>query len=488
MTKFSFANIAASGVLTEVQIELIHENALTLLNDCGVYFNDDEARKILEGAGCIVDNDSKIVKFPRNVVIKAIESSPEKFCLYDRDGEFYAEAGANNKPLFFPGGNSPTILAPEGECRPASSRDLENLSKIADFLPQYDLSTDMFTPTDVPEELIDAVTVYTMLKNTKKPLSLGYQEIKTIFDFVSALRESKEEAMNKPCTVIASAAFTPLKWERDSCQSIIDAARYKMPLFIYASPILGLASPVTVAGAILQDTIEVLSGIILAQAVNPGNPVIYGVYASLFDMKSMNTPQSAIEAMMVSCGHGLMGKYYGMPTAAYAGATDSKLVDYQAGLESCMSLELAIRYGFDLIIGSGALGTFAEMSLEKVVIDAEIIGMSKFFSEGIKVDEETLARDLIAGMGHKGEYLNTDHTLGLYEENEYFPSAVIDRGTREQWDSNGRQDIIGRAESLINDIIIRPGNVLAGDKLEALNEAFRVIAREKGIDSDVFLK
>lgn len=487
MTKFSLANRGSFSVLTEAQIELIHENALTLLSDCGVYFNNDEAREILMNVGCIVNDVSKIVKFPRNVIINAIESSPESFDLFDRDGKFYTEVGRKNKPLFFPGGNSPTILAPEGECRPATSKDLENLTRIADFLPQYDLSTDMFTPTDVPPELVDAVTVYTMLKNTRKPLSLGYQEIKTIFEFVSALRESEEDAINKPCTIIFSAAFTPLKWERDSCQSIIEAARYKMPLCIYASPVLGLASPVTVAGAILQDTVEVLSGITLAQAINPGNPVAYGCYASLFDMKSMNTPQAAIEAMMVSCGHGLIGKYYGLPICTFAGATESKQVDYQAGAESCMSIELASLYGFDLIIGAGAVGTFAEMSLEKVVMDAEAIGMSKFFSKGIKVDEETLARDLIAEVGHKGEYLQTDHTLGLYKENEYFPSEVIDRGSREQWESKGKADIVGRAESIIKDAVNQAGNVLTGEKLEALNEVFRTVVREKGIDFDDFL-
>ena len=486
MAKFSFASMAGSRVLADEQIVLIHENALALLNSHGVYFNHDEARGFLAEAGCIVDDESKIVRFPQEVVNKAIRSAPETFDLYDRDGGLYAEVGVKSKPLFLPGGNSPVILTPEGECRPATAGDLEKLTRIADFLPQYDLSTDMFTPTDVPPELVDAVTVYTMLKNTKKPLSLGYQDTRTIFSLVSALRDSEEEAINKPCTVIASAAFTPLKWERDSCQAIIDAAGYKMPLFIYASPILGLASPVTIAGAILQDTVEALSGIVLAQAVNPGNPVIYGCYASLFDMKSMNTPQATIEAMMVSCGHGLMGKYYGLPTAAFAGATDSKQVDCQAGAESCMSIELAERYGFDLVIGAGAVGTFAEMSLEKVIIDAEIIGMSKFLSTGIKVDEETLARDLIAEVGHRGEYLQTDHTLGLYEESGYHPSDVIDRGTRDQWVSKGKPGMIDHAGQVISDAVGRTENVLAGERLEALNEAFRAVAREKGIDFEDF--
>lgn len=488
MAKFSFANMAESRVLADEQIVLIHENALALLNGHGVYFNHDEARSLLAEAGCIVDDGSKIVRFPEEVVNKAIGSVPEKFDLYDRDGGLYAEVGAKGKPLFFPGGNSPSILTAGGECRPATVGDLESLTRIADYLPQYGLSTDMFTPTDVPPELVDAATVYTMLKNTKKPLSLGYQEIDTIFGFVSALRKSEKDAVDKPCTVVFSAAFTPLKWERESCRSIIEAAGHKMPLCIYASPILGLASPVTVAGAILQDTVEVLSGIVLAQAANPGNPVVYGCYASSFDMKSMNTPQSTIEAMMVSCGHGLMGKHYGMPTCAFAGATDSKQVDCQAGAESCMGIELASRYGFDLVIGAGAVGTFAEMSLEKVVIDAEIIGMAKHFSEGIRVDEETLARDLIAEVGHRGEYLQTDHTLGLYKENGYHPSDAIDRGTRDQWGSKGNPGMIERAKAVVDDAVGHTENVLAGERLEALNEAFRAVAREKGIDFDDFLE
>lgn len=483
--KFSHLNLQRPGVLNAEQIEQIHENALALLNGSGVFFNHDEARKILAGVGCVVDDDSMMVKFPPDVVKKAIESAPEKFCLYDRDGGFYAEVGAGNKPLLFPGGCSPTILSSDGECRPATSHDLERLTRIADYLPQYDLSTDMFVPTDAPNGLVDAVTVYTMLKNTKKPLSLGYQETKTIFDFISAVRGSEKDARDKPCTVIFAAAFTPLKWERDSCQTIIEAASYGMPMCIYAGPILGLASPVTVAGAILQHTVEVLAGIVLVQAVNPGNPVVYGGYPSLFDMKSMNTPQAAIEAMMVSCGHGMMGKYYGLPTNTFAGATDSKVNDYQAGIESSMSITLATEFGFDLIIGAGAVGTFAEMSLEKVIIDAEIIGMSKFYLKGITVDEKSLARDLIVEVGHRGEYLQQEHTLDLYKEVQYFPSDVIDRGTRDQWNAKGKAGIVDRAQEIINDIVDRPGNILTGEKLEALNNAFRAVALEKGIKEDV---
>jgi len=485
--KFSFENGPVQSILTPEQIELIHTNALALLSENGVYFNHDEALQILADAGCAIDYETKIVKFPRNVTTKAIESAPETFNLYDRDGEISAEVGGKNKnrkPLFFPGGCSPTIFTAAGECRPATALDLEKLTKIADCLPQYGMSTDMFVPTDVPPELSDAVTVYTMLKNTKKSLSLGYQETKIIFDFVAAVRGSEDDARKKPCTVIASAAFTPLKWERDSCQTIIDAARFGMPLFIYASPIMGLASPVTIAGAILQHTVEVLAGIVLAQAVNSGNPVIYGGYPSLFDMKTMNTPQAAIEAMVVSCGHGLMGKYYGIPTSTFAGSTDSKEIDYQAGIESSMSIVLASQFGFDLIIGAGSIGTFAEMSLEKVILDAEIIGMTQFSQNNIEVSEKTLARDLIIEVGHRGEYLQKEHTLDLYNEVQYSPSDVIDRGTRDNWNSEGKVPIIKRAEQIVDDIISRPGNVLSGEKLEALNEAFKAVAREKGIDDD----
>ena len=173
MAKFSGDNLPRFSLLTEEQIRIIHENALAILNDYGILINHEEAMEILGDAGCIVDQNTKMVKFPRSLVLKAIEAVPEKFNLYSRDGEYYAEVGGKEGPLYFVGGCCPSILTSEGTTRPSTSHDLELITRIADILPQYGIICDTLLCTDVPDEVMDTVTVYTLLKNSRKPYSFG---------------------------------------------------------------------------------------------------------------------------------------------------------------------------------------------------------------------------------------------------------------------------------------------------------------------------
>ena len=158
-------------------------------------------------------------------------------------------------------------------------------------------------------------------------------------------------------------ALPPLKWTHISSQNIIDCARNGLPLETVSMPMPGAATPATLAGSIVVHTAETLSGVVLAQVINPGTPVIYGGAPVHFDMRTGTTPLSAIEATMIAAAYAQMGKYYGMPTHTYACLSDSMIIDTQAGLETSMSGIVAQLAGINVISGVGGLEFVSTVSL-----------------------------------------------------------------------------------------------------------------------------
>jgi trimethylamine---corrinoid protein Co-methyltransferase len=262
-----------------------------------------------------------------------------------------------------------------------------------------------------------------------------------------------DQLKQKPIAVFDICPSPPLKWTHISSQNIIDCARYGLPLETVSMPMPGAASPATLAGSILVHTAETLSGIVLAQCVSPGAPVVYGGAPVHFDMRFGTTPLSAMEATMIAAAYSQMGKYFGLPTHTYAGLSDSKVVDAQAGLETGMSGVVAMLSGINMISGAGALDFVSCISLEKLVVDNEICGMALRLDRGIDCSTESLAVDLITQLGPGGDYLTTDHTFAWFKKEPYTPSQVIDRRDRNNWAAEGGKDAFGRAQDRVKDIL-----------------------------------
>ena len=162
----------------------------------------------------------------------------------------------------------------------------------------------------------------------------------------------------------------------------------------------------------------------------------------------------AIETAMIDVAYTQVGKYIDIPTHAYMGASDAKLIDAQAGLESGMTALVGALAGINMISGAGMLDFLAAQSLEKLVIDAEAIGMSKRLIEGIKLHTDTLATAMFEGINFKGEFLKQKVTRDLVKQEQYLPSAVIDRGSIRTWKQTGEMDTVARAQARVEELLV----------------------------------
>jgi trimethylamine--corrinoid protein Co-methyltransferase len=218
-------------------------------------------------------------------------------------------------------------------------------------------------------------------------------------------------------------------------------------------PLAGAAAPVTLAGAVVQHAAECLSGITIHQLAQPGAPIVWGGAPAIFDMRKGTTPMGAIETAMIDVAYAQVGKHLSLPIHAYLGASDSKLVDAQAGMESAVSAILGALGGINRISGAGMLDFLACQSVEKLVVDAEAIGMAQRLLRGIEARPESLAVEMFAKAGLAGEFLKLKETRDLFRSEQHLPSAVIDRGSLRAWEEAGSRDTYDRARSRVAELL-----------------------------------
>ena len=245
----------------------------------------------------------------------------------------------------------------------------------------------------------------------------------------------------------------PLTWSEFACRNVMDLARARVPAELISMPLAGVASPVTLIGSIVQHAAETLAGIVLHQLAEAGSPIVWGGAPTIVDMRSGSTPMGAIETAMIDAGYAAVGKSLGLPCHAYLGATDSKLVDAQAGYESGMTALIGGLAGIDMISGPGMLDFLLAQSPEKLVIDAEMIGMVQRLLRGVATPTETLATGSFEAAGPEGRFLELQETRKLFRTEQYLPSRVFDRNSRRAWLDAGGLDAYGRAHERVEEIM-----------------------------------
>ncbi|HMK09555.1 MAG TPA: trimethylamine methyltransferase family protein, partial [Anaerolineales bacterium] len=287
----------------------------------------------------------------------------------------------------------------------------------------------------------------------------------------------------RPIAVFDVCPSPPLLWSDLTCQNLIDCARAMIPAELVSMPLAGATAPVTLAGALVQHTAENLSGVTIGQLARPGSPIVWGGSPAIFDMRYGTTPMGDVATWMIDCAYSEIGKSLGLPTHAYLGMTDSKIVDAQAGLESAGGTILAALAGVNMVSGAGMMDFESCQSLEKLVVDAEIIGMAKRMLAGIERREDPIAVPLMRRLGHRADYLGQEHTLQWFQKETYIPSALIDRGSLDSWRAQGGPSTFERARRRVEELLgtYRPPELPAGLPAE-LRRIAASEARRFGMD------
>jgi trimethylamine:corrinoid methyltransferase-like protein len=443
-------------ILDAALVNTVVSEAIALLADPGVRVHNQEALELLASAEAKVDFESQTACIPESIIRQTLLSAPPEFTLFRLDGEPSVHYSGDNIH-FDPGSGGLTIIDSQAE-RPRLplTNDLIQFVKLVEAVPQIDAQSTAFVCSDVVPEIGDLYRLYLALNYMNKPIITGAFRKDTwgvMKEMLSAVAGGDEELARKPTAVFDVCPSPPLLWSDTTCQHLIDCARASIPAQLISMPLAGATAPVTLAGAIVQHTAESLSGVAIHQLVRPGAPIVWGGSPAILDMREGSPPMGAVETWMISSANVQIGKALGLPTHAYMGMSDSKIIDAQCGLESMGSNFVAALSGANIISGCGMLDFESCLSFEKLVIDAEMIGMVKRFVRGIEVRDDPIALPVIRKAGHRGNFLALPHTRKWHPEEQYMPSAVIDRSSYDRWKSRGEKSTFERARDRVRDLV-----------------------------------
>jgi trimethylamine--corrinoid protein Co-methyltransferase len=436
-------------LLEDELVQRILDEAFQLMMEPGIKVQSAEARQLLAAAGAQVDETDAVARIPEAVARRALQSAPSQFYLYNRAGEPVVNYGGD-AVHFDPGSSGVHVLDPDTlEHHPSYAADLVRIIKVAEMLPQYDAQSTAVVCNEVPKEVGDLYRLYLVLLYSSKPIITGAFSIATLqsmIDMLAIFAGSRQALAEKPQAVFDVCPSPPLIWSEFGAQNLIELARAGVPAQMVSMPLAGAAAPVTLVGSVVQHAAECISGIVIHQLARPGAPIVWGGAPAIFDMRKGTTPMGAIETAMIDASYAQVGKVLGLPTHTYLGASDSKVVDAQAGLESGVTALVGALAGINMISGAGMLDFLACSSPEKLVVDAEAIAMAKRLLAGVKVHTETLATAMFAGIHFKGEFLKQKATRQLFAKEQHLPSPVIDRGSIRSWQEEGGLDTFARAK------------------------------------------
>ncbi len=464
----------------------ILDEAFQLLRETGVKVQLPEARQLLAAAGAEVDETAEVAKLSEKIVREAVASVPHEFFLYARDGKPSVRYGGDSVH-FDPGSSGVHYLDPETlEHIPSETPHLVRVLKVAESLPAYDAVSTSVVCNEVPKEIGDLYRLYLVLLYTTKPIVTGAFSVKTtqaMIDMLAIYAGGREALAQKPLAVFDVCPTPPLIWSKFGSQSLIDLARANVPAEMVSMPLAGAGSPVTILGSVVQHAAECLSGIVIHQLANPGAPIVWGGAPAIFDMRQGTTPMGAVETAMIDASYAQVGKFLGIPTHTYLGATDGKIADYQGGLESGVTAMIGALAGINMISGAGMLDFLACISPEKLVMDADAIGMAKRMIRGVDALTETLATAMFAGINFKADFLKQKETRTLFAKEQFLPSKVIDRGSNRAWQDAGSRDTWQRAKIETDKLLAAYKRPSMPEQERELIELVTRLAREAGMDT-----
>lgn len=445
--------------LDQEMVEQIIAEGLALIADPGIRVHNRTALTLLAEAGAKVDFQKEVASIPEEMALQSLETAPKIFMLYSLDGQPAVHYGGD-AVHFDPGSAAVTILDSEsGDQRPPVTLDFVRFVRLVEALPSIDAQSTAFVCRDVPPGIGDLYRLYLALNYMRKPIvtgAFGKETWWVMWEMLAAAAGGEAELAAKPTAVFDVCPTPPLTWSDLTCQNLMDCALKGIPAQLVSMPLAGVSSPVTLAAAVVQHTAESLSGVVISQLTKPGAPVVWGGAPAAVDLRTGATPMGDVNTWLIDCAYIQIGKSLGMPTHTYMGSSDSKVLDAQAGLESCGGTLLAALAGANMVSGAGMIDFLRCQSLEKLLIDAEMIGMTKRLLAGITFRDQPIAVDMMRKSAHQADFLSKPHTVRSFAKELYIPSDVVDRGSLEAWKQKGSQTTFQRSRQRIEKLLEHP--------------------------------
>lgn len=427
---------AAKGVLERTGCRIDHEEALALLKKSGAHIDGNRTR------------------VPRHLVEQAISQAPKGILIYDRTGNPAMDL-SGPKTYYGTSTASPrTRDALTGAVHPTRVEDIAIGAKVADALSDIDWVMPFGSSQDVPSIVAELYEFEAVVTNTTKPLAFcGYSArgVDLVFEMAAAVAGGKDQLIQKPFLLAYPEPISPLTYPKEVVDKMFLAAEWGIPQITTGAGQTGATSPVTLAGSLVQMVAEAMMSVLLIQLKKTGAPTFFAANFGMFDMRNTLLAMASPEASLLQGAMAQIARDFGLPSWGYAGTTDSKCLDAQAGIESAFTIFAQGLAGINLIHDVGYMDMGMLCSAEMLVMGNEVAGMVKQFMKGIGVTPETMACDVIDKAGPGGNYLQSPHTLKHFKECWY--PELFCRSSYSAWQESGETTLADRCRAKVKKIV-----------------------------------
>lgn len=449
-------------VLSEAELDRVYEASLSLLMNPGLVSDSDLFLDIFEKGGAIVDRPSRVIRLPRDLVEWAIQSAPESFPLYGRSdpsadlmvehGRVYYGMGGTSEPLFWDWDR--------WEARKPTKADMVNCTRVGHALPNIDFVQTLCMSGDQPTNEIFFHDFDAIFRNTTKPTVINILErpfTQNLIELTAAASGGESALREKPSVLGIVTPISPLKVAVMN-EGILDAVQAGIPILYSPGPLMGATGPATVAGTLALTNAEVLFGVVLTQLIRPGARVVLKPDTDVFDMRTTQVTYGSPEQDLGKVAMVQLARRYRIPIYSLGGGVEAKVPDADAASEAMLSMLLNGLAGAVLNQSLGTLSWGLYGSPEMAVICDEMVNMIRRILDGITVNDETLAVDVIRQVGPGGDYLGHEHTFRFFRKELYFP-RLFRRQTLEEWVTGGKKTAHQLAHERVLQILNQAGPV-----------------------------
>jgi trimethylamine--corrinoid protein Co-methyltransferase len=443
-------------VISTDELESIHLASLRVLSEIGMDFLDADAREVLRRAGAEVTDGSQRVRFDPAMVTGVITTAPPEFTLHARNPARHLRIGGDWM-AFGTVGSPPNVSDYDRGRRIGNREDYQNLLRLGQSLNSvHFLAGYPVEPVDIHHGvryLHASHDALTLMDKAIHCYSLGRQRNVDVLEMVRIARGVSDETLDvEPSVFTVVNSSSPLRLDAPMLQGIMAFAERNQVVCITPFTLSGAMAPVTLAGALVEQNAEALAGIVLTQVVRPGAPVIYGGFTSNVDMQSGAPAFGTPEAMRTAMVGGQLARRYGVPYRS-SNVNAANALDAQAAYESVFSLWGAIMGGVNLLMhGAGWMEGGLHASYEKMILDAELLGMVEAFLEPIVVDADTLGFEAMREVGPGGHFFGAAHTQSRFKTAFHKP-MLSDWRNYETWQEAGSPEVPAKANRIWKEML-----------------------------------
>lgn len=440
-------------VLSAGKIERIYEATLECLDRTGVQVLNDEARALLGLAGARVDGLR--VRIPPRLIREAVARSPSSFMLWGRDGRPSLDV-ASGRVYFGPGPTCTYFVDPATGARRETRRgDAALTARVCDALDNVDYVMGLGLIGDVTSALAPVYEFAEMVANTGKPIlpwAYSADNVSDIYEIAVAVAGGQESLRARPFLALFATFQSPLVQTKEDVANVLRAVEHGIPVVYLGGGTAGTSAPVTGAGSLVITLAGALSGLCILQLKQPGSAVCLGGVPQAMDLRAAWPTYGSPEMSLYSAALSEIYRYLGLPFMGTAGASEAKVLDLQAAIESSFQVILSALSKATLIHDVGFLDCAGIGSLESLVMNDEIISMARRLLRGIEVNDETLMLDLIDEVGPAGEFMSRKETARRCRSEIWNP-RLLDRQPWVNWELAGSQTMHDRVRSRLWEIL-----------------------------------